>query len=44
MNALTIPPFSADDLERHLPELGALPHACVHDGARVGFVLPYGVD
>ncbi|PQV49231.1 GNAT family N-acetyltransferase [Paraburkholderia sp. BL21I4N1] len=44
MNAITITAFSADDLERHLPELGALLHACVHDGASVGFVLPYGVD
>ncbi|ASL48253.1 Acetyltransferase [Burkholderia sp. AD24] len=44
MSAMTITSFSADDLERHLPELGALLHACVHDGASVGFVLPYGVD
>jgi ribosomal protein S18 acetylase RimI-like enzyme len=41
MNATTITPFSADDLVRHLPELGALLHACVHDGASVGFVMPY---
>ncbi len=32
---------SADDLARHVAELGALLHACVHDGASVGFVLPY---
>jgi ribosomal protein S18 acetylase RimI-like enzyme len=44
MNATTITTFSADDLVRHLPELGALLRACVHDGASVGFVLPYGVD
>jgi ribosomal protein S18 acetylase RimI-like enzyme len=44
MSATTITPFSADDLVRHLPELGALLHACVHDGASVGFVMPYGVD
>ncbi|MFM0645103.1 GNAT family N-acetyltransferase [Paraburkholderia bryophila] len=44
MSAMTITPFSADDLERHLPELGTLLHACVHDGASVGFVLPHGVD
>ncbi|MFM0038723.1 GNAT family N-acetyltransferase [Paraburkholderia strydomiana] len=43
MSAITITPFSADDLVRHLPELGALLHACVHDGASVGFVMPYGV-
>jgi ribosomal protein S18 acetylase RimI-like enzyme len=39
-----ITPFSADDLVRHLPELGALLRACVHDGASVGFVMPYGAD
>ncbi|WCM24771.1 GNAT family N-acetyltransferase [Paraburkholderia bryophila] len=44
MSALTITLFSADDLERHLPELGALLHACVHDGASVGFVLPCCVE
>lgn len=36
----TIAELSADDLARHLPELGALLHACVHAGASVGFVLP----
>ncbi|QQC65670.1 GNAT family N-acetyltransferase [Paraburkholderia ginsengisoli] len=48
MSATTVTPaitsFSADDLARHLPELGALLRACVHDGASVGFVMPYGVD
>lgn len=44
MSAITITPFSADDLVRHLPELGALLRACVHDGASVGFVMPYSVD
>ncbi|RAS21116.1 GNAT family N-acetyltransferase [Paraburkholderia bryophila] len=44
MSAMTITSFSADDLERHLPELGALLHACVHDGASVGFVLPCSVE
>lgn len=33
--------FSADEVARHLPELGALLHACVLDGASIGFVLPY---
>lgn len=41
MNAIRIAPFSADDLEHHLSELGALLHACVHDGASVGFVTPF---
>jgi hypothetical protein len=40
----TITTFSADDLVRHLTELGALLRASVHDGASVGFVLPYGVE
>ena len=39
--AITVSPLSAADLARHLVELGALLHACVHDGASVGFVLPY---
>ena len=33
--------LSADELERNLPELGELLHACVIDGASVGFILPY---
>lgn len=33
--------FSADDVASHLRELGALLHACVHDGASIGFVLPF---
>lgn len=37
----TISIFSVDDLQSHIGELGALLHACVHDGASIGFVLPY---
>ncbi|MEA3084996.1 MAG: hypothetical protein QOC89_2693 [Paraburkholderia sp.] len=44
MRATTITTFSADDLVRHLSELGTLLHACVHDGASVGFVLPHSVE
>jgi ribosomal protein S18 acetylase RimI-like enzyme len=33
--------FSADDVASHFRELGALLHACVHDGASIGFVLPF---
>ena len=33
--------FSADDIGRHIGELGALLHACVHAGASINFVLPY---
>lgn len=41
---VTITSLSADDLVDHLAELGALLHACVHDGASVGFVMPHDVD
>ena len=37
----TISIFSADDIASHVRELGALLHACVHDGASIGFVLPF---
>ncbi|SDR30592.1 hypothetical protein SAMN05443245_4446 [Paraburkholderia fungorum] len=43
-NPLTIVSLSADDLIGHLSELGALLRACVHDGASVGFVMPYGIE
>ena len=33
--------FSADDVARHIGELAALLHACVHAGASINFVLPY---
>lgn len=37
----TISIFSADDIASHVRELGALLHACVHDGASISFVLPF---
>ena len=37
----TISMLPADDVPRHLGELGALQHACVMAGASVGFVLPF---
>lgn len=40
----TISIVSADDIASHVPELGALLHACVHAGASVGFVLPFAAD
>jgi ribosomal protein S18 acetylase RimI-like enzyme len=40
----TISILSADDLASHLGELAALLHACVHDRASIGFVLPFAVD
>jgi ribosomal protein S18 acetylase RimI-like enzyme len=36
--------LTAPDLDRRLPELAAVLHACVRDGASVGFVLPFGLD
>jgi ribosomal protein S18 acetylase RimI-like enzyme len=36
--------FSADDIAGHVRELGALLHACVHDGASISFVLPFTAD
>lgn len=33
--------FDADDIEGHVEALGTLLHACVHDGASIGFVLPF---
>ena len=39
--ALTINLFSADDIETHIHELGALLQDCVQDGASISFVLPF---
>ena len=41
---LTLSSFTATDLSAHLRELGALLHACVHDGASIGFVLPFNAN
>ncbi len=41
---ITISPVTADELAAQARELGALLHACVHDGASIGFVLPFTVD
>ncbi len=39
--SIAISPLSATEAARHVAELGALLHACVHDGASIGFVLPF---
>jgi ribosomal protein S18 acetylase RimI-like enzyme len=39
--SLGISTLSPDEAEAHLAELAALLHACVHDGASIGFVLPF---
>ena len=41
---MTISSIPADEFASYVPELGALLHACVHDGASVGFVLPFGLE
>lgn len=35
--------LTATDIDAHLGELADLLHACVHDGASIGFVLPHAV-
>lgn len=37
----TLALFDADDIEKHIEGLSALIHACVLDGASIGFILPY---
>jgi hypothetical protein len=39
--SVTIAPLSATEAVGHIAALGALLHACVHDGASIGFVLPF---
>ena len=41
--AFSIDRLDAPQAEGMLPELASLLHACVHDGASVGFVLPFAV-
>jgi ribosomal protein S18 acetylase RimI-like enzyme len=43
-SVFTISPLSATEVGDHLLELGALLHACVHDGASIGFVLPFSME
>lgn len=40
----TIALLDAGALTRHLNDLAALLHACVHDGASIGFILPHTMD
>jgi ribosomal protein S18 acetylase RimI-like enzyme len=37
----TLALFDAEDISRHIEDLGELVHACVHDGASIGFILPH---
>ena len=42
--SMTIMRCGEHALARHLDAFGELLHACVHDGASIGFVLPFGRD
>jgi ribosomal protein S18 acetylase RimI-like enzyme len=41
--SFAISEVSANEAAPHVAALGALLHACVHDGASIGFVLPFTV-
>ena len=41
---LSIASLSADEAADHVAQFGALLHACVHDGASIGFVLPFTAE
>ena len=43
-DSTVIAAFPDSDIAGHLPELGALLHACVHAGASIGYVLPFAVE
>lgn len=36
--------LSADEAADHVVQLGALLHACVHNGASIGFILPFSAE
>jgi len=42
-SVLTIDAIGAEAIDQHLDTLAGILHACVHDGASVGFVLPFEV-
>jgi len=41
---IRITQLDAQSLRARVSELGALLHACVHDGASIGFILPFTKD
>ncbi len=41
---LEIVKYAAADAARDIKPLGALMHACVLDGASIGYVLPYSLE
>jgi ribosomal protein S18 acetylase RimI-like enzyme len=42
--SIVISSLSADDAADHVAALGVLLHACVHNGASIGFVLPFSAQ
>ena len=42
--SLSIVSLSADETDDQIAQLGALLHACVHNGASIGFVLPFSAE
>jgi GNAT superfamily N-acetyltransferase len=42
--SLTIDELEADEMPAAVPELAAVLHACVQDGASIGFILPFSLD
>jgi ribosomal protein S18 acetylase RimI-like enzyme len=40
-DSILIRSCAVSDIERHLPQLAGLLQACVHDGASIGFILPF---
>jgi ribosomal protein S18 acetylase RimI-like enzyme len=40
-STVTLALFDADDIARHIEDLTELVHACVHDGASIGFIVPH---
>lgn len=43
-DVLDIESIGAEGIERNLPELAALLHAVVRDGASIGFIQPFGEE
>ncbi|MCB8838821.1 GNAT family N-acetyltransferase [Aurantimonas sp. VKM B-3413] len=44
LSDVVISQLPAEDLDRRIPDLAALLHACVHAGASVNFVLPFPLE
>ena len=42
--SLSIASLSAGETDDQIAQLGALLHACVHNGASIGFVLPFSAE